>query len=485
MSGSLEIGVKLEPVIDRRWIERLEGAELRLERPEMREVALAFDQPWEQAAGYVTVLKDGPIYRMYYRGYGPAADGGPDPTADVTCYAESRDGVRWEKPELGLHAWGGSKRNNIVLAPDPGRRISHNFAPFIDTRPGVPADERFKAVGGVYEDDPERAGDRAWRATHGGLYRLASADGVRWRRWAEEPIFVGYALDSQNCALWSEADAGYVIYLRTWSEGGTPERPDYAGFRTVSRSFSKDFARWSKPAPMDCGDGPMEHLYTNGLHPYFRAPHVNVGLAFRLLPERRVLSEERLRAHGVPAGQWRGVSDAVLLSTRGGDRLDRTFRESFIRPGPDGRAWHARNNAPALGVVPTGDGEMSAYLVRHYMLPTAHLRRYALRTDGFASIAAGAAGGEAWTRPLTFDGRRLTLNFATSAAGDVRVGLVEADGRSVPGFGLDECDALVGDEVAGPVTWRGEADLGRWRGRAVRLRFRLRDANVFALQFLP
>ena len=480
----IELGHRLEPVVDRHWIERLDGAELVLSTPQPREIALRFDQPWEHAAAYATVLKDGDVYRLYYRGYGLTPTGEFDPATEVTCYAESCDGVNWEKPRLGLHAFRGSRDNNIVLAPDPLRRISHNFTPFLDSRPGVPADERFKAVGGIFEDDAARP-DRSLRAVRGGLYRLASADGLTWRFLSDQPIFVGYALDSQNCPTWLPAENRYAIYLRTWSEGGTPARPDYQGYRTVSRSVSDDFIHWSTPEPMTFGEAPLEHLYTNGTQPYFRAPHLAVAVAFRHWPDRRVLSDRQLIEHGVHPSQWQGVSDAVFLSTRGGTAYDRTFLASFIRPGPDPRSWHARNNAPALGVVPTGEAEMSLYALRHYTLPGSHLRRYVLRTDGFASLHGPYHGGEVLTKRLRFTGRRLVVNFATSAAGQLTVEVTDADGHALPGFGAGECDPLIGDELARQVTWRGRDELAALAGRTVRLRVRLQDANLYALQFAP
>ena len=97
-------------------------------------VAIQYDQPWEdRLAFYTTVLKDGDTYRMYYRG--SLMGQGPHPT----CYAESRDGVHWTKPDLGLVEINGSTKNNVIL--------SHNgqFCAFVDARPGVPEAERYKA----------------------------------------------------------------------------------------------------------------------------------------------------------------------------------------------------------------------------------------------------------------------------------------------------------------------------------------------------
>src|SRR5258706_15454338 len=96
----VDIGDRLELLVDRHVIDRMSGAELRLNRPVDAGPVLYFDKPWEGAfAAYVTVLFDGSLYRLYYRGKPNATpDGTPDET---TCYAESSDGIHWRKPDLG------------------------------------------------------------------------------------------------------------------------------------------------------------------------------------------------------------------------------------------------------------------------------------------------------------------------------------------------------------------------------------------------
>ena len=91
-SSVLDIGMRLELFIDDYLIETLEGAQLKLHTPQLRDVALRFDKPWEgRFVGYATVLQDDPVYRLYYRGY-PAVG---IPESQVTCYAESYDGIHW------------------------------------------------------------------------------------------------------------------------------------------------------------------------------------------------------------------------------------------------------------------------------------------------------------------------------------------------------------------------------------------------------
>ncbi len=281
VAAALELGTRRELFVDHYLIDRLDGVRLKMGQPQPREVALRFEEPWEMPfAGCLSVIKDGDIYRMYYRGAGANAQGQYEPELEFTCYAESRDGIHWLKPKLGLHEFRGSKANNIILAADVQRRISATFAPFLDDRPGVPADERYKGVGG-------QGGDRsiAMGPDGHGLYRYVSGDGIHWRLLSPEGIFQGYALDTLNTALWSPAENCYVAYIR----------PSKTKYRTISRATSKDFVTWTEPQEVDYGSTPAEHVYTNGTHPYFRAPHILIALPFRFQPDRAVLSAANTR----------------------------------------------------------------------------------------------------------------------------------------------------------------------------------------------
>ncbi|MEX2187235.1 MAG: hypothetical protein WD875_10590, partial [Pirellulales bacterium] len=186
-SAAVSIGDRRELFVDRFLVDRLDGAELRLHAPQPAEVAVKFDRPWEGAfVGYITVMQDEDRLRMYYRGRPKAGRDGSDD--EVTCYAESRDGVHWEKPNLRLFEVAGTLDNNVILAT--ATPASHNFCPFRDDNPECPADQRYKAFGGISPN---------------GLYAFVSADGIRWRKLQDKPVYTdsGWAFDSQNVAFWS------------------------------------------------------------------------------------------------------------------------------------------------------------------------------------------------------------------------------------------------------------------------------------------
>jgi hypothetical protein len=285
------------------------------------------------------------------------------------------------------------------------------------------------------------------------------------------------AFDSQNVAFWSEAEECYVLYFRTWTQGA------FAGVRTISRTTSTNFVEWTPPVAMSFGDAPMEHLYTSQTHPYFRAPHLYVATPMRFVPGRRVLTPEQARALGVNPDYAGDVAETVFMTSRGGNAYTRLFLEGFIRPGPDPGNWASRAGLSALGIVATGPAEMSLYKQAHYAQPSLHLVRYRLRTDGFVSVRAPFAGGEMVTPPLRFVGRELVMNFSTGAAGGVRVEMQDATGNPLPGRSLGDAVEQVGDEIVRVVRWQEGRDLGRWAGQPVRLRFAMKDADLYSIRF--
>ena len=93
-------------------------------------------------------------------------------------------------------------------------------------------------------------------------------------------------------------------------------------------------------------------------------------------------------------------------------------------------------------------------------------------------------GGELRTRPFKFTCQKLSLNFATSAAGSLQVELSDAEGQPLPGFSLSDSDEHFGDSLDRTVTWQGNTDVLSLAGNPVRLRFRLRDAEIYSFQFV-
>jgi hypothetical protein len=458
----LTIGNQRELFVDHYLIHKLTDAQLVLHEPHDEGILFQFDKPWEGLhCAYFTIIKDADTYRAYYRGKS-AADYDGSPT-EVTCYAESKDGVNWEKPNLGIYEVMGTRDNNIVLTNAPP--FCHNFSPYLDTNPKATVEKKYKALAGTIES---------------GLFGFTSKDGIHWKKSGKEPLIRDGVFDSQNVLFWSQSENCYVCYFRLWSG------PGYTGIRTIGRSTSKDFIHWSETKRMDFGYTPLEHLYTNQTSSYFRAPHIYVAIAARFFPQKTVLTTEQAKTIAIDQEYFAnsgGCSDAVLMTSRGGNKYDRTFMESFIRPGIGLNNWTSRTNYPALNVVPTGENEMSIYVNQDYGQQTAHLRRYSLRLDGFASIKAPYTGGEMTTKVLTFSGKQLFLNYNTSAAGEMRVEIQDKNGNPISGFTLDDCRVLIGNDIKRVVTWKNGSNVSTLAGKEIRLKFSIKDANLYSLKF--
>ncbi len=459
----IELGTRMELFVDSFLIEELNGVRQVLHQPVYAGKALKFDKPWEgKACGYPTVMKDGSMYRLYYRGWPVVGD----KESGSVCCALSGDGKVFTKPKLGLYEMFGTWENNIILRGDG----SPSFSPFIDKKPGIPEEEKYKALGvGRIEglDDV--------------LYAFVSADGVHWKKIQEEPVMTKGAFDSHNVPFWSEHEGCYAAYYRTWLN--TEDPSVMKGIRTISRSTSEDFIHWSDPEPMDFGDTPPENLYTNSTFPYFRAPHIYLSFPKRFIPGRRTLSEKEIEALQLVPKYAGDISEGVFMTSRGGNTYDRTFMEAFLRPGPDRGNWISRSNMSAWGIVPTGLRELSLYYQHRYMQPAHYLARYTIRTDGFVSIQAPYQKGEFLTKPFTFSGERLLLNYETSGSGSINVELRTEKNQPIPGFTFENSDAAYGDEIERAVTWRGKAALKAVKNQAVRLCFRMKDADLYSIVF--
>ena len=144
---------------------------------------------------------------MYYRGSSDpsasppwALEGGVNVVPkhpEFACYAETSDGITWERPSLGIFEFQGSKENNIVWTG----KGSHNFAPFKDANPAAPPSARYKALAG------------------GPLIALRSSDALHWEKIQADPVISDGKFDSLNLPLWDEARSRYVAFYRGFNNG--------------------------------------------------------------------------------------------------------------------------------------------------------------------------------------------------------------------------------------------------------------------------
>ena len=497
--GVVDIGSRRELFVDRHMVSSMTGAaELRLHHPMPQEVAVVFNKPWEgNSCGYVTVFRDDDLYRMYYKsGRLDIKDGKLwEPDRTLYCYAESDDGAHWRKPELGLYEFDGSRQNNIVWIGEGPQQKGVHFSPFKDVNPDCQPEARYKAVGA------------ARRATQDHLYGMKSPDGIQWKLVQDEPIVIEGRFDSQNLAFWDQVRCEYRVYCRDYRRDDA-KVPYYRGIRDIRTATSQDFIHWTDPMwleydPGRCGvSGPScqsHQLYTNGIIPYYRAPHIFLGFPTRYLerewspsllelpePEHRRLRSKANTRYGT------ALTDGLLMSSRDGTHFD-VWPEAFLRPGVQREGtWAYGDHYQNWGLVETNSDmpgapqELSVYANEGQWVSTStRLRRYILRVDGFASVHSPLGGGEMITKLLRFEGRDLVVNFSTSAGGSIRVELQDEAGEPIPGFTLSDCSEIFGDALERRVQWKGNGNLSSLFGMPVRLRFVLRDADLYSFRFAP
>ncbi len=466
----IDVGSRRKLMIDDALTERMSGqASLRLQHPEKRNIALIHDSAWEgTAAGYHTVFRDGDIFRMYYIASPAITADGSRFTGEPfhIGYAESRDGKSWVKPKLGLYEYHGSRDNNIVWEA-PGLDNLHVFR---DTNPECRKGEEYKGL----------------TSGPGGLFALKSADGIHWLRLRDEPIITKGTFDTHNISFWDPLRKHYWAYIRDFHDG----------IRDIRVATSTDYLTWTEPVRLKFNDVPDEPLYTNSVVPYWRAPHIFVGFPTRYSerPNSPVLAQlpdwthrqNRMKIH---PRIGTAITDGLFMTSRDGRTFYR-WGEAFYKPGIErvhnwlyGDFYQNQGLIETASDDPDSPPEISMYVLEDYWKRPTRLRRVALRIDGFVALHASLAGGELVTKPIRFQGKALSLNYSTSGAGSIFVELQDADGKPIPNFTLADCHEHFGDTLDRKVLWKSGGDVSALAGRPIRLRFVLKDAELFAWKF--
>ena len=297
----INIGNRRELFVDRHLLDSLAGTRLKLHHPEPAEIVLNVDYPWEGTTGHgLSVIQDGDTYHMYCQGRKPG---------ERTFYACSQNGIRWEKPILGLIPINGSRANSRIGTIN-GKPLYPPGEPsvevFLDRRSGVPRDERFK-VFTLDESESPLVRVHAW----------VSANGTHFWPLQEAPILstdVANVFDGQETMFRSEAEQMYLIYTSYATSRDRKTRK-----RSVVRMTSKDFLNWTEPVPMIFGSAgviPPDQHYNNQTYPYFRTPYIYAALSARFMEGRQALPDEVARAAGLLEGAWQDCSETVLMTTR-------------------------------------------------------------------------------------------------------------------------------------------------------------------------
>lgn len=456
----------------------LDGAVLKVNPAQRRETVIVPDRPWEahMISFFLTVRDEGGMLRLWY----VCRDGWGQGSQANLAYAESRDGVVWSKPDLGVYEYRGSRANNLV-----GVRSLEGVV-FQD--PNAPPAQRYIYV------TTGRAGSTDQGATPvTSIFRHHSPDGLRWQR-DPQPL-IDAASDTQNVVWWDERLGEYVLIVRGWTKDGfrkvnrltlpnltTPAavKPDGSG---RGRYFNQEI-----PTILSCDerDPSRADIYNMSAQPYAVDPRWYVAFPSFL---RRWTANDPRRQPGLKNSvgpvevQFAGSADSL--------RWHRYDRAAYAPPGLASPL--ARNMTfMGTGLVVRGDEiwqygtefeSMHGDIEARKRKTDGCIVRYVQRLDGFVSLDTGDTVGTARTLPVRVTGDRLVLNVDTGALGELRVGLRDAAGEPIAGCRIAACDTVQGNSTGVVVSWNGRSDLSAVRGRDVQVEFQSTRTKLYSFRF--
>ncbi len=455
-AGPIEVGRARQVFIDGRFLGSKQAVELVVNRPRATgEMLLVPENPWESGwiGDYLSVIQEGGRVHMWYDASDRNAIKAPDQGMTGVAYAYSTDnGATWVKPKLGVIEYGGSTENNLVIKGVHGFHVFRN-------RPDAPADEKYA----LFSGQPNKL--------------FVSGDGFHWKAQGREPFLnmAGHSgLDSQNVMFWDSRIKRYVAYPRI-------NLPPFN--RTVGRSESPTLGDFPDPVVVlrrDSKDPPEMDFYTSAAiqYPFAADAYYMFPAAYHHWPSPPHPSND-------------GPLDVQFAASRDGLAWKRPDRRPVIRLGLKGE-WDSGCMYAGYGLSRDGE-ELSLYYTAHDVTHGAYVKRGFLggkisraiyRLDGFMSVDATYKGGSFTTPLIRFDGDLLQLNLDASAGGWIRVELMGEHDRPISGFTREDADQIPHNSVAATVSWKGVTDLSKLKGQPIKLRFLMRDAKLFAFQFV-
>jgi len=404
---------------------------------------IVVDRPWEAhvvAACTVLPEEDGSGFRMYY--YCWTEDKKTKKRGSFMCYATSKDGLKWEKPNLGLHEWAGDgTKNNNIIPTGCG---------FVMRTP--------------WETDP----DKRYHGVGGRYHARVSADGIHWRPLSDESIVSGgdtshFYWDPHTKKFRCTVKVGANVRGLRRRSVGFSETTDLTKFPPLRRIMAPDDFddRWCKP-----GTVARTHFYACPVVAY---ESMYVGL----LQIYRAEDSE---------GYFHGPLWLELVSSRDGMHFKR--EEGDRPPLLDIGKFRSFDHGMVIAPTPLLVGDeiwlyYTGYDELHDLLPYRSCIGLAtMRKDGFASLDADEAPGEVLTKKFADVKGTLQVNYA-ARGGLLRVEVLDANNAVIPGYGREDCELLTGDAVRQQVTWRSKKTLPTDRG-AVRFRFILEHTRLYS-----
>lgn len=439
------------------------------------------DRPWEIAIGWCSVYHDPATgrYQLWYQAF--AGHTAQERTHRcVVCYAESYDGIQWEKPDLGLYAFNGHPQTNIVLLANGGYSDRYSNAVVVDPADPDPA-RRYKMA---YFDFSYQDGQE-----YPGLSVAFSPDGIHWTKHPHAPLlkasygnlgdpvpFVADATQPWAHPL-SISDAidvffdphqqAFAIYHKLWIDG-----PDGAMYwkHGMGRTQSQDFLHWSRPELLltaDEFDPPWVEFHHSPVFYYN-------DCYFALL---QILNR----------GEGGGIMDCELALSRNGRDWQRSFRHPFFLP--RNGAGHFDSGSILTNGTPVLLADEFRFYYGGYSQGATGADDYSLTTgmglatlprDRFVALRPLEQRGQITLKALDLTAcQGLTLN-ANAQGGAIWVELLTVDGRRIPGFSLGDALPITADGLRQPVCWRTR-DLADLPPGPILIRIHVAEAELFAI----
>ncbi|MEE3371515.1 MAG: hypothetical protein VX346_19440 [Planctomycetota bacterium] len=467
---AINIGSQRQLWCDDYLIEINDGAQRKLHQPQKvndGQPVLRLEQPWEELGTPIlgTVLRDRGKFRMWYRG------GGGGPRGGVWCFAESDDGLKWNKPSLGLIEHQGTRQNNIYVLGQP-----QAYTPFVDPNETNPA-RRYKSAVSSLRIDTALA---------------HSPHGLVWTPYRGGAAITGRASDTISQVLWDPFARVYRLYTRT--DYGTSQTGEVRGTRDMIAASDADLSdpkSWRKVRQWCLGWERGDREYHKVRQLYSVNGWIYEGVQFALIWALE------LGAVDLSAGEKavRETMNAYLATTRDGKPWSLEwiydnrplfprgesgrFDSRWIQPAPNIITWKDKHWLYYAGLARSHNGQWSPHITG----AKGGIGLATIRRDGFISLHAGARSVSVTTKALCFRGNTLTINAITAPTGDLRAEMQDAAGKPFSGFTLADCEKITGDDIDRVVRWKKGSDVSRLAGKPIRIRFALRGADLFSMKF--
>jgi hypothetical protein len=431
------------------------------------------ERPWEQMGiSGIALIHDSGRYRLW---------GGAQQSKDkrFSCYFESTDGVNWERPDLGIVDYEGSKHNNLYV--NPGQYV------FID--PSAPEAERYKAVWAARTDPAIIAKYRETRPISrfaeeedpGRFHSIRAAvspDGFHWTELTE-PISVEIS-DTQIIAYYDPDMKKYVMFTRGQLLGpraaGEPKPTgrmhDFVGRRSIGRSESTDFRKFPlSDVIIEPGAdmGPADVYYTNCKTTIPGAPDHHLLFPVVYHQDNDTFSIDVFSSSD--SKTWTKLPGSPVLDTNTFGQWDGGCVMAFPN------LIELRNGSFALPY--TG----FVYPHKYPRGAWGYDVGLAIWPKGRLIALEAADEGEFTTVAFIPPGKNLLVNALTKRAGFISIEVRDLDGNIVPGRSMDEATPIIGDQFRTPARWTHSTDLGVKEREPVMLRVRLKQAKLFGFDF--